>query len=390
MKKAMGIILCLLMILSMMTGCGKTGSEPPADTTPTDTTAPASESKDNGIDWKAKASAALGVTPTSYQGPTEATGAVPAGKKIALVSANAALQGCVAPLYTMQDICDQLGWTYQFYDGAGNSAQQNEMIMNAVSWGADMICVCSVDPVTIQQGLQEAADAGIMVTTCSTGIFSPNPPEELEAGQLNYAYGCSPDYAASGKAIADWIVADAGNQGEIVIVDADEAPSCRALRVGLLEELALSNMEVDDSFWFTGSQVGDTLIRNVVSYLTNHPDCKYVFVAYDPAAAVIVEGLNQAGMNDVKVISVLGIQQNIEYIREGNVQVATAAYDNNYMGYAVIDQYIRHLNGLDYFEPFGENLPYTVLDSSNLPDQGSDWNALSYFDYESEFWSLWK
>ena len=140
MKKAMGIILCLLMILSMMTGCGKTGSEPPADTTPTDTTAPASESKDNGIDWKAKASAALGVTPTSYQGPTEATGAVPAGKKIALVSANAALQGCVAPLYTMQDICDQLGWTYQFYDGAGNSAQQNEMIMNAVSWGADMSC----------------------------------------------------------------------------------------------------------------------------------------------------------------------------------------------------------------------------------------------------------
>ena len=95
--------------------------------------------------------------------------------------------------------------------------------MNAVSWGADMICVCSVDPVTIQQGLQEAADAGIMVTTCSTGIFSPNPVEELEEGQLNYAYGCSPDYAASGRAIADWIVNDAGNQGEIVIVDADEA-----------------------------------------------------------------------------------------------------------------------------------------------------------------------
>ena len=389
MKKAMRIILCLLIIVSMAAGCGKTGSEPPAGTAPTDT-APASESKDHDIDWTAKASVAMGVTPTGYQGPAEATGAVPAGQKIALVSANAALQGCVAPLYTMQDICDRLGWTYQFYDGAGNSAQQNEMIMNAVSWGADMICVCSVDPVTIQQGLQEAADAGIMVTTCSTGIFSPNPPEELEASQLSYAYGCSPDYAASGRAIADWIVADAGNQGEIVIVDADEAPSCRALRVGLLEELALSDMEVDDSFWFTGSQVGDTLIRNVVSYLTNHPACKYVFVAYDPAAAVIVEGLNQAGMNDVKVISVLGIQQNIEYIREGNVQVATAAYDNNYMGYAVIDQYIRHLNGLDYFEPFGENLPYTFLNSSNLPDQGSDWNALSYFDYESEFWALWK
>ena len=38
----------------------------------------------------------------------------------------------------------------------------------------------------------------------------------------------------------------------------------------------------------------------------------------------------------------------------------------------------------------GVKPPYTVLDSSNLPDQGSDWNALSYFDYESEFWALWK
>ncbi len=365
MKRVLCLILCLLLGMFAMAGAEE-------------------------IDWEARATAAMSVTPTSFSGPTEKIPTIPEGKKVALVSANAALQGCVAPLYTMERIIEELNWSYQFYDGAGNSAQQNEMILNAVAWGADMICVCSVDPVTIQQGLKEAADAGILVTTCSTGIFDPNPEAVLEEGQLNYAYGIAPDYAASGRAIADWIVADAGNQGQIVIVDADEAPSCRALRVGLLEELALSNMEVDDDFWFTGSQVGDPLIRNVVSYLTNHPDCKYVFVAYDPAAAVIVEGLNQAGMDDVKVISVLGIQQNIEYIREGNVQVATAAYDNNYMGFGVMDQYLRYLNGMDYSRPIGENLPYTVLDASNLPEQGADWNALGFFDYEPIFWELWK
>ena len=48
------------------------------------------------------------------------------------------------------------------------------------------------------------------------------------------------------------------------------------------------------------------------------------------------------------------------------------------------------LNNLAYYEPLGENLPYTILDSTNLPAQGSDWNALSYFNYEAEFWSLWK
>ncbi|MCB6201987.1 sugar ABC transporter substrate-binding protein [Extibacter muris] len=386
-KKMLSMVMCLLLLAGLMSGCSSDSDESKGSGDSKKKEAVVGE---DGTDWTEKAEAAMGVTPTSFQGPKEAAGTVPEGKKIALVSANAALQGCVAPLYTMQDICDELGWTYQFYDGAGSSSQQNEMIMNAVSWGADMICVCSVDPATIQQGLKEAADADIVVTTCSTGIFDPNPEMEMEDGQLTYEFGVSPDYAAVGSAIADWIVNDAGNEGEIVIVDANEAPSCRALRVGLLEELKISDMKVDDSFWFTGSQVGDTLIRNVTSYLTKHPDCKYVFVAYDPAAAVIVEGLNQAGMNDVKVISVLGIQQNIEYIREENVQVATAAYDNNYMGYAVIDQYIRYLNGKEYSAPMGENLPYTVLDATNLPEQGTDWTALSFFDYEKEFKALWK
>ena len=60
------------------------------------------------------------------------------------------------------------------------------------------------------------------------------------------------------------------------------------------------------------------------------------------------------------------------------------------MGYAVIDQYIRYLNGEEYSAPMGENLPYTVLDATNLPEQGTDWTALSFFDYEKEFKALWK
>jgi ribose transport system substrate-binding protein len=36
--------------------------------------------------------------------------------------------------------------------------------------------------------------------------------------------------------------------------------------------------------------------------------------------------------------------QNIEFIRQGRVQVANAAFDNFYMGWPYIDQAIRVLN----------------------------------------------
>ena len=49
------------------------------------------------------------------------------------------------------------------------------------------------------------------------------------------------------------------------------------------------------------------------------------------------------------------------------------------------DQIIRTLNKQPLFEPHGENLPFTVLDKTNLPSPGSDWAA--NFDYKSKFLS---
>ena len=90
----------------------------------------------------------------------------------------------------------------------------------------------------------------------------------------------------------------------------------------------------------------------------------------------------------MKVVSVLGDQQNLDFIRNGQVQAADAAYDNEYMGWAIVDQIIRTLNKQPLFAPRGENLPFVVLDKTNLPEAGTDWQAS--FDYKSKFLSLWK
>jgi ABC-type sugar transport system substrate-binding protein len=139
----------------------------------------------------------------------------------------------------------------------------------------------------------------------------------------------------------------------------------------------------------TGSQVATTLGQQTVGYLQSHPEVNYVVGPFDPAAAFMVNAIAQAGLGDrVKLLSQLGDEQNLDFIRNNRVQVADCAFDNTYLGYAVIDQSIRVLNGQPVIEPNGENVPFQMLDATNLPPPGSDWHAS--YDYKSAYLKLWQ
>jgi ABC-type sugar transport system substrate-binding protein len=130
------------------------------------------------------------------------------------------------------------------------------------------------------------------------------------------------------------------------------------------------------------------LAKQTVDYLRTHPDIDYVIAPYDPAAAVIVPAMAQAGMTHIKLCSLLGDQQNMDFIRQDQIQVCDAAYDNYYTGWAMVDQLLRHLNGQSFSEPLGENTPSVLLDKSNLPPPGDDWQT--DIDYKSEYLALWQ
>ncbi len=142
-------------------------------------------------------------------------------------------------------------------------------------------------------------------------------------------------------------------------------------------------------FYFTATQIATQLGQMTVDYVRSHPGVNYIYGAFDPPAATQVAALMQAGMgNRVKIVAALGNQQNLNFIREGRIQVADAAYDNEYMGWAIVDQTIRLLNKQPLFEPHSENLPFVVLDKTNLPPPGSDWQA--HTGYQEKFLELWK
>ncbi|MBO9127890.1 MULTISPECIES: sugar ABC transporter substrate-binding protein [unclassified Rhizobium] len=323
-----------------------------------------------------------------FKGPTEPAKA-PSNLNVTVVTCFSVLHGCVAPADAIKEIGGKLGWNVTVLDGGGNARQQNAAMLDAVSSGANVIVNIAIDPNLVQLGLGAAKKANIPVVSGSNGIDSPNPTAKPAEGALSYAFDVAPDYAALGREAAEWIIKDSSGKAKVAVFSDKEFPSVLALQTGLLDGLkACKDCTVSDLQYFTGSQVGTTLGQQTVGYLRANPDTEYLFSPFDPAAAAQVTALQLANFGTVKVVSVLGNQQNLDFIRSGRIQVADAAYDNRYMGFAIVDQTIRLLNKQHLAEPRGEGLPFIVLNKDNLPPTGTDWTAAP--DYQEKFYALWK
>lgn len=325
--------------------------------------------------------------PDKWSGPTSPTKVPGKPLKLALISCSSSLHGCVTPLTGAAEAAGHLGWKTTIYDGGGSPAAWNKVLLNAVASGADAILFTSINPLLIQQGLAAAKTAGIPVLAASSGSSDPNPTVAIPAGKVWPLLDVSQSFVDTGRQMADWVVKDSGGKANILVLTDKEYTSGVSMP-GAVDEINKRCPDcVMSTFDFLGANVGTNLANQTVDYLRTHPDINYVIAPYDPAAAVIVPAMAQAGITNVKLCSLLGDQQNIEFIRSGQIQTCDAAYDNYYTGWAMVDQLMRYLNKQPFATPLGENTPSVLLDKSNLPASGSDW--LTSIDYKSQYLSLW-
>lgn len=364
-------------------GCGS------SDTSTTSGATGASTSVQSGDQFEALMAKARTQFPAEYQGPTEPSSA-PKDVKLTLITCASALHGCSEPATAAADAAKQLGWDVTILDGGGTARQQNAQMLNAISSGADVIANIAIDPRLVQTGLKAAKDAGIPVVSASSALSSPNPEVKPAPGSLGYEFDVSANQAEIGNKVAQWIIGDSKGKAHVAVFTDEEFPSVLALREGLLAGLkTCADCKVYPLQNFTAGQIGQPLEAMTTGFLRAHPDVDYIYIPFDPAAAAVVPAIAQAGLaNKVKLVSVLGNAQNLDFIRKGQVQVADGANDNDHMGWALVDQTIRMLNKQPLSEPIDENEPYAVLDKTNLPPPGKDW--VTGFDYKPLYLKLWQ
>jgi ribose transport system substrate-binding protein len=327
--------------------------------------------------------------PSHYEGPTTPAKAPP-GIKIAAITCYSILEGCVIPAEGIAKAAADIGWTERTYDGGGTPTTQNAQILNAVSWGAKVIALIAITPSAVQTGLEAAKNAGALIISGSSGLNSPNPTVQAPAGDTWPAFDVSPDYVKLGQNLGDWIIADSGGKANVAVYGDKEFDSINDQQAGIVPALqSCKTCTVSPVMYFSATQISSALGPEVVSYLRTHPSVNYIYGAYDPPTVAMITAIQNAGLaHQVQIASVLGNSQNLHLVAGGQVEAADAAYDNTYMGFAMVDQSIRMLDHMPLFQPLGENLPFQVLTKNNLPSDLNSWTAP--FNYQAQFVKLWK
>lgn len=328
--------------------------------------------------------------PATWEGPKAPVKPPAQPVKLALISCSATLHGCVTPLIGATGAASALGWPKPIvYDGGGSADTANKAILNAVASHVGAILFTSINPNLIQQGLLAARKAHIPVISASSGSSDPDPSFEAPPGKVWPLLDVSQSFVDTGRQMADWVIWDSDGKAHVLVMT-DKEYTSGVSQAGAVDEINKRCPKCTIStFNFEGAQVGTTLPTQTVGYLRSNPQINYVITPYDPAAATIVPAMAQAGMTDVKLCGLLGDQQNLDFIRRGEIQACDAAYDNRYAGWAMVDQLLRYFAHQPFARPLGENTPMVLLDKTNLPAPGQDWpTPIPYKTYYKKLWGV--
>jgi ABC-type sugar transport system substrate-binding protein len=322
-----------------------------------------------------------------WNGPDE-TPAPPKDIELALVTCAGVVAGCVLPAEAAQEAAEALGWKTTMYDGQGDPVVQNNVVTQAITSGADAILMAGVDPAQIGSALELAEEQGIPVGSMTQGI---------EAGN-GIAFDIGADYVQSGAIMGSWIAVDSGGTAVVLPTNDKEFASTVAIVDSAIDTLGdCDACEVKDTEYFVGSDIGNGLGDRIAQILQREASVNYVIGAFDPAVADMVPAINNAGIGDrVKIISNVGLTQNLEFIADGDVQAADIVYDNTSIGYAAVDQIIRLLTGNPLFETpgvtdprfiYNQGAPQHLMTAGNLDDPSVPWTADN--DAVSRYRTLW-
>ena len=126
---------------------------------------------------------------------------------------------------------------------------------------------------------------------------------------------------------------------------------------------------------FIYADVGPSLGVRVVNLLQQNSGINFVDMGYDPAADAVVPAIKQAGLNSVSLIAANGEPENLQWIKNGEVQSGDLIFSFVYSAYAAVDQMARLLahkplirtpgvKNLAY--AYGEGTPWGIITRSGL------------------------
>lgn len=315
-------------------------------------------------------------TITEWPGPTEGPVAEE-GKSIVSIPCARVAYGCARIDDGVKAAGEVLGWDVLSIDPQGDPQKANEAVEQAIKMDADGIVVGALDPELLKTSIANARAAGIPVV---------DPVAAREPSDTGINHDVEIDGTRQGEILGAYIATASDGQAKVGIMDDEEFPH-QALRTGGIESSLdqCSGCEIVGQENFVVSEIGTKLGPKSQAFVQANPDIDWLSVAFDAAAADVVIANQQAGARDVKIVSMDGNPQNLDFIEQGQQQ-ATVAAPLDWAGWAAVDNLNRIFNGEEPVEDDG--IPSRLVTPDNIADFRE--NGFGPVDYEEQYTELWE
>jgi ribose transport system substrate-binding protein len=292
-------------------------------------------------------------------------------------------QGCADSALAAEEAAEAAGWDVTFIDPAGDPTAMNNAVTQAVSQGADAIITTAIDGPTLAGPLAEAREAGI-VSACFScfdpeGLYDSGYPEQ----RVNYDHGylaMASLYERTGRDLKA-VMANGPEYGISAQPDGREygarafIEECQAAG-GSCELLAETDLLTANFATSAASQV--------VSVLRANPDANALWGFADPVSALIIPAIQQAEF-DVEISGIDPVGFNFDLIRSDDLQRSSVSQPLSWIGYSLVDQVNRLLNGE---EPVDQNVRAKLITTDNVPEEGVWDGDIEVQPLYRELWGL--
>ncbi|HEY0277166.1 MAG TPA: sugar ABC transporter substrate-binding protein [Solirubrobacterales bacterium] len=383
------IALCLLFSAVALSACGGSSggtadAETAAESSGSNSTGSAGASETSGSTESVDSSGSAlqtaeakvkeaSAAPSGWTGPTSAP-KPEGGKLIVMIDIAATTQSSGRLIAGFEAAGKALGWRTQVIDGEGDPAKMNAGFDTAIQEGADGIYLVAVEAPMVTEGLEKAKSAGIPVVSGSVGEPQPGVNFVVDA-----------HYTQRGEDIAAAAVKDTGGEAKIGMFTLAEGTAIGDETEGTekyLEENGGGEIVASTDFIIT--DIGTPALgQKAIAFLQANPEINALWVAWDSPAAGIIPALKAAGI-EVPVYSFEGDTQDLDFIREGELQKADGAAPLEWVSWGAMDALNRLFDGEKTVD---EGIPIKLLTKENLPPKGQPWTG--EYDYASEYEKLW-
>lgn len=303
------------------------------------------------------------------------------GKHIWIITSTLAVPFVATIAHGVEAAAKEAGLETTLFDGKGQVSEWNRGMSQAVDQHADGIVTVGASPELMKGPTAAALAAKIpVVDTLTADQAAPLVPGNNAHVSISFYH--------SGQLQADYAIAKSGGKAHVLILGDNEFPGEVSRVEGMEHEF--KTLCPDCAVTVQDTQVGNLGVKLgqlTQTLLRRDPTITMVLPTYDAQAIYVVPAIKAANLSSpVEVVGSDAVSSNLDWIRQGNVQVADVGEPDVWAGWAAVDQVARAMLGLPTVE---EEIPLRLFVASNLKDVSNDENALFGGDFVAQYRKLW-